>query len=65
MREMGEMHVNVPDFLRIRVREEPCSYEKPNMVTVEDISAENKSANCKIILYGNELSSQDTTQPRI
>lgn len=30
MREIGEMHVNVPEFLKIRVREEPCSYEKLN-----------------------------------
>lgn len=30
MRETGELPVIVPDFLRTRVREEPCSYEKPN-----------------------------------
>lgn len=57
------MCVNVPDFLSIRVRED--------LVLMKSLMGESRGhiskkqmSNCKIILYGNELSPQDTTQQR-
>jgi len=30
MSEVEETPVNAPDFLRVKVTEQPCSYDKPN-----------------------------------